>query len=308
MQLGGALIRSSDEKSPAWGAASSKSKMDTQTTVISSTSSCIALTYLLVRKSAAEKAALCRRRRRNDRRRRMKQFYQLQARQRAMFYFVLSVTFACASFTTDRSVWTKERSIHWWEYLVNDTFTASAWLANFRMSRATFVYLCDQLRHSLHRGNTRFRKAITVEQRVAIALWRLATNAEDRTIGHLFGVSRSSVCAIVNKVCAAIVNQLMHRFICIPTGNKLEETVTGLRGRWGFPQCAGAVDGTHIPIIAPTEYHADYHNRKGWYSMLMQAVVDHQYVFTDVYIGWPGRVHDAHVFANKNISRKAEEG
>ena len=150
VQLGGALIRSSDDKSPAWGAAASKSKTDTQTTVISSTSSCIPLTYLLVRKSAAERAVLCRRHRRSDRRRRMKPFYQLQARQRTMFYFVLSATFACASFTTDRSVWTKERSTHWWDYIVNDTFTASDWLAIFRMSRATFVDLRDQLRHSLH--------------------------------------------------------------------------------------------------------------------------------------------------------------
>ena len=28
----------------------------------------------------------------------------------------------------------------------------------------------------------------------------------------------------------------------------------------------------------------------------MQAVVDFRGVFTDVYIGWPGRVHDARIF------------
>ena len=95
------------------------------------------------------------------------------------------------------------------------------------------------------------------------------------------------MCGIVSEVCAAIVSQMMHRFIRLPTGDKLEEIVAGFRDRWGFPQCAGAVDGTHIPIIAPDEYNADYHNRKGWYSILMQAVVDHQYRFTDVCIGWP---------------------
>ena len=30
----------------------------------------------------------------------------------------------------------------------------------------------------------------------------------------------------------------------------------------------------------------------------MQAVVDCDYWFTDVVIGWPGSVHDAHVFSN----------
>ena len=41
------------------------------------------------------------------------------------------------------------------------------------------------------------RKAIPVEQRVAIALWRLATTTDYRTIGHLFGVSKPAVCGIV---------------------------------------------------------------------------------------------------------------
>ncbi len=87
----------------------------------------------------------------------------------------------------------------------------------------------------------------------------------------------------------------------------MNDVVAGFRNRWGFLQCAGAVDGTHITIIAPNEYHADNHNRKWCYSILMQAVVDHDYRFTDVYIGWPGQVHDARVFDNSRIFRKTED-
>ena len=47
------------------------------------------------------------------------------------------------------------------------------------------------------------------------------------------------------------------------------------------------------------------YNRKGWYSILVQAVVDHDYLFTDLYIGWPGSVHDARVLANSGIYQKA---
>ena len=32
--------------------------------------------------------------------------------------------------------------------------------------------------------------------------------------------------------------------------------------KWGFPQCVGAIDGTHIPIIAPKENALDYFNCK----------------------------------------------
>jgi len=36
----------------------------------------------------------------------------------------------------------------------------------------------------------------------------------------------------------------------------------------------------------------------------MQALVDFRRLFMDVYIGWPGKVHDARVFTNSSIYRK----
>ena len=40
----------------------------------------------------------------------------------------------------------------------------------------------------------------------------------------------------------------------------------------------------------------------------MQAMVDHLYRFTDIYVGWPGKVHDARVFANSAIYQKGQSG
>ena len=37
--------------------------------------------------------------------------------------------------------------------------------------------------------------------------------------------------------------------------------------------------------------------------MIMQALVDHMGRFMDVYIGWPGKVHDARVFVNSELYR-----
>ena len=39
----------------------------------------------------------------------------------------------------------------------------------------------------------------------------------------------------------------------------------------------------------------------------MQAVVDCNYLFRDVVIGWPGSVHDARVFSNSAIFKKGNE-
>ena len=81
--------------------------------------------------------------------------------------------------------------------------------------------------------------------------------------------------------------------------------VNGFETRWGFPQCVGAIDGSHIPIASPQEYPADYYNRKGWHSIVLQGVVDHEYRFWNVNVGWPGRVHDARVLSNSTLFEQA---
>ena len=40
----------------------------------------------------------------------------------------------------------------------------------------------------------------------------------------------------------------------------------------------------------------------------MQAMVDFRGLFMDVYIGWPGKVHDARVFVNSSLCHKGMEG
>ena len=107
-------------------------------------------------------------------------------------------------------------------------------------------------------------------------------------------------------MCVVIVERLLPDYIKMPTGTALKVVVEKFKNDLGFPQCAGAVDGIHIPILSPQECPADYYNRKGWHSILMQGVVDHQGRFVDVYISWPGRVHDARVFANSDLYQRGQ--
>ena len=188
------------------------------------------------------------------------------------------------------------------------SFTEEDWLENFRMSKETFLYLCQELGHTISRQDTHMRKALPSEMRVAITLWRLGTNDSYRTVGHLFGVSRSSVYLIVKEVCQAIVNKLLPIYIRIPEGDTLKEVVRQFQSKYNFPQCIGAIDGSHIPIVAPSEFPADYYNRKGWHSVILQALVDHEYRFMNLSVGYPGRAHDARVLANSLVFQKAQAG
>ena len=141
-----------------------------------------------------------------------------------------------------------------------------------------------------------------------MTIWKLATNIEYRTLSEMFGLGRSTVGVIVVETCHAIATHLLPQYVSIPHGDKLKEVVEGFEAYWGFPQAAGGIDGSHIPIIRPDESASDYYNRKGYYSIIMQAMVDHLGLFIDVYIGWPGKVHDARVFANSILYQKGMSG
>ena len=108
--------------------------------------------------------------------------------------------------------------------------------------------------------DTKFRKTISVEKRVAITIWRLATGSDYRTIGHLFGVAKGTTCVIFHNVCEAIKLKLMPKHITWPEHEHLKAIVADFANNIGFPQCAGAIDGTHILIITPDTNAKDYYN------------------------------------------------
>ena len=58
----------------------------------------------------------------------------------------------------------------------------------------------------------------------------------------------------------------------------------------GFPQCLGAIEGTHIRIKQPScSTRSDYINRKGNFTIDCQAAADYKYCFFDVIILSPCR-------------------
>ena len=152
------------------------------------------------------------------------------------------------------------------------------------------------------------RPAIPVEHCVAPTLYNLAYNSDFRTIGHLFGVLKSTVCIVVKDVCAAFVKILLPKYLTIPTGDHLNAVIQGFEKRLGFPQCAGVIDESHISIISASECPANYRNRKGWHSIILQGTVNHLGQFMDINVGWPGRVHDAQVFSNSTLFKRGQHG
>ncbi|KAH7977609.1 hypothetical protein HPB49_002956 [Dermacentor silvarum] len=79
----------------------------------------------------------------------------------------------------ERHVWSHPRAQSWYEETLPH-FPESLFRGNFRLNRCTFRYIVSVCK-SLARQDTNKRRAIPLEKRVAIGLYRLATSAEDRT-------------------------------------------------------------------------------------------------------------------------------
>ncbi|XP_062409995.1 uncharacterized protein zgc:113227 [Sardina pilchardus] len=204
-------------------------------------------------------------------------------------------------------VWRHPRTSHWWDTIV-PTFTRSQFIHNFRVSPETFDYMCRRLGRTIGKMDTNYRLCIPVRKRVAIAIWKLATNSEYRTISHLFGVGISTVLNSVKDFCDAVIKVLLPVHLPVPDETKFEEMATFFSERWGVPQCVGAIDGSHIPIIAPEDYASDYFNRKGWHSVVLQGVVNGKGQFWDVCVGFPGSVHDARVLKQSELWERLGDG
>ncbi|KAL3216398.1 hypothetical protein MRX96_033094 [Rhipicephalus microplus] len=73
----------------------------------------------------------------------------------------------------------------------------------------------------------------------------------------------------------------------------------------GLPDVIGAIDACHVRITRPTECKEDYSNRKKFHSIIVQAVCDADMVFTHVFVGFPGRAHDARVLDESFLFEEA---
>lgn len=130
--------------------------------------------------------------------------------------------------------------------------TEETFRENFRMTRKTFHLLCSKL-PNITKIDTNFRQCIPLEKRIAVALYCLKSSSEYASIGHMFGISKSSVCVILKEFCFEVCKVLSEEYLPsnIFNENKINECVSGFK-KMGFPQCFGAIGNVYTYIYA---YH-----------------------------------------------------
>ena len=204
---------------------------------------------------------------------------------------------------SQRKYWIRPgRSKEWWNGFIKDEVLPDEW-------KESFYILSDELQPYIMKNTTQMRKPIDVEKQVAVVLYYLVDEGCMRKTSKAFGIAKSTVFKIIYRVTKAIDIYLGLKLIKLPiTEEEVTESCRLFFEKHGFPQCIGAIDGTDILMKRPSDNSGAYINRKGRYSLNIQAVADHNYCFIDVVIKWPGSVHDVRMFSILNLFQSLRNG
>ncbi|XP_059474470.1 uncharacterized protein LOC132196083 [Neocloeon triangulifer] len=172
----------------------------------------------------------------------------------------------------------------------------------FRLSKTSFYELVGELKPFMEKTDTNFRKAIPMDKRVAIAIYCLKSTCTPEDVSNIFRVGVSTVSEILHEFCHYVNEILLKRYVKFPgTQEERKKIVEDFMTLWQFPNTFGAIDGTHIPIIAPSENPEDYWNYKSYHSIVVLAAVDAKGCFIYANVGRPGKANDAGIFNDTSL-------
>ncbi|KAK3868984.1 hypothetical protein Pcinc_025667 [Petrolisthes cinctipes] len=180
-------------------------------------------------------------------------------------------------------------------------------IKRYRLDREGIEFVTDMLRGALESATSR-SMAISPELKVIITLNYLATGKMQQCSGDDLGLSQPSISRVIKQTVEALASPaITTRIIKFPRARiDIQRTQNEFMQIANFPGVVGIVDGTHIRIVAPTEYEEEYVNRKHYHSINTQIVFDANYKILDVVANWPGSTHDARILRHSGLLRLFE--
>ncbi|KAK4885797.1 hypothetical protein RN001_002068 [Aquatica leii] len=150
----------------------------------------------------------------------------------------------------------------------------------FRLSRDGVHHLVEVLGPHLVSGER--SNALSVELKIFSALAFFASGCYQKSIAQHFNlaVEQSRLSRIIAEVTDSMVTNLLGHYIKFPESPaELQAVKAGFYEKYNFPGVIGAIDCSHVAIIAPktNDPHRPgiaYYNRKGFYSLNVQVICD----------------------------------
>lgn len=124
-----------------------------------------------------------------------------------------------------------------------------------------------------------------------------------------FRVAENTICHIIPETCEAIIAEYAEEYVHLPTTeDEWKQVADGFKRRWNWHNCLGALDGKHVRIRCPPHSGSVYYNYKGFFSIVLLALVDSNYRFLFVEVGANGGSSDGGVFERGLLRQAVEEG
>ncbi|XP_066596948.1 putative nuclease HARBI1 [Prorops nasuta] len=148
-----------------------------------------------------------------------------------------------------------------------------------------------------------------------ITLRYYATNNFQRVSADLVKLQHSTISNVVFRV-TNLLSMYLKDYVKFPTSRTNVENNWRLfkelgfgQGAIGLPSITGAIDCTHIRLSGTQyrEYAENYRNRKGYYSLNVQAIVGPKTEILDIVPEWPGSNHDSRIFKNSRVFHRFEQ-
>jgi len=94
-------------------------------------------------------------------------------------------------------------------------------------------------------------------------------------VGEVYGVAECTISGIVREFCKMVRLHLQKIFIQVPNENRFRVLAKEFERLHNIPYIIGAIDGSHVPVLAPVLGGEDYYCR----SALLQGIVDTNCIF-----------------------------
>ena len=155
----------------------------------------------------------------------------------------------------------------------------------------------------MNRGNEPLAPAL----KLAITLCYYSTGNAYRALEFHWRVPHNTTSGIVRDVSEAIIAEYADELVVMPrTSAEWKNVAEQWSTRWNFHHMLGAIDGKHFPIRKPAKSGTVYHKYKGFFSIIMMAVVDANCKFLWTDVGANGMSSDGQVFNGSSLLRAVE--
>ena len=168
-----------------------------------------------------------------------------------------------------------------------------------RLTPELFQEMLQRIEPSITRQTTNYRRPLPPGLKLAVTLRFLATGANYISLSYDFRCGVATISKFLPEVCSAIIDA--YKGDAFPgrcTREFWEGVAQQFEQKWNFPHVLGALDGKHVSIKKPGKSGSVYFNYKGFFSLVLLALVDADYKFIWVDVGGEGHMSDAQIFLN----------